>query len=200
MNNTASALAVTRIDEETFLLLGLALYCAQKFEFGLYGIASHMSHLPEAKKDKRFANLTPDDFLSADPEKKALRKATLGQICTLFGERLLLSGEELEQLVTDRNIVVHDFWREVHPMRGVVGIQNPNKFLRGFITNAERLNAAIKGLLSHMMEAVAQKEGRSGEVAVTDTDLESRKIFESIVAARLTNHSTRPAQNAAQCG
>ncbi|PUE23675.1 hypothetical protein B9Z39_15255 [Limnohabitans sp. JirII-29] len=178
------------IDEETFLLLGLALYCAQKFEFGLYGIASHMTHLPEAKKDKRFANLTPNDFLSSHPEKKVLRKATLGQICTLFGERLLLSSEELEQLVTDRNLIVHDFWRELRPMRGVVGIPNPNDFLRGFITNVERLNAAIKGLLSYLMEAAAQKEDRSTEIAITNADLENRKIFESIVAARLANHST----------
>lgn len=194
MNTTTSTLDVTHINEETFLLLGLALYCAQKFEFGLYGIASHMSHLPEAKKDKRFANLTPNDFLSPDPAKKALRKATLGQICTLFGERLLLSGEELEQLVTDRNLIVHDFWREVRPMRGAVSIPNPNDFLRAFITNVERLNAAIKGLLSYLMEAAAKKEGRSGEITVTDADLENRKIFESIVAARLTNHSTGPAQ------
>ena len=200
MNTVTSNPDVTHINEETFLLLGLALYCAQKLEFGLYGIASHMSHLPEAKKDKRFANLTPDDFLSSDPEKKALRKATLGQICSLFGERLLLSGEELEQIVTDRNLVVHDFWREVRPMRGVVGIPNPNDFLRSFIKNVERLNVAIKGLLSLLIEAAAQMEGRSEEIAVTNADLENRKIFESIVAARLTNHSTGPTQTTAQSG
>lgn len=187
MNTTTSTLDMAHINEETFLLLGLALYCAQQFEFGLYGIASHMSHLPEARKDKRFANLTPNDFLASDPEKKALRKATLGQICTLFGERLLLSGKDLEQLVTDRNLIVHDFWREVRPMRGGVGIPNPNDFLRTFITNVERLNAAIKGLLSYLKEAAAQAEGRSDEITVTDADLENRKIFESIVAARLTN-------------
>lgn len=151
---------MTHINEETFVLLGLALYCVQKFEFGLYGIVSHMSHLPEAKKDKRFSNLTPNDFLSPDPEKKTLRKATLGQICTLFGDRLLLSGDELEQLIIDRNLIVHDFWRQVHPIRNVVGIQNPNDFLRHFIANVERLNAAIQGLLSHLIEAAAQKEGR----------------------------------------
>jgi hypothetical protein len=187
------------IDEETFMLLGLALYCAQKFEFGLYGIASHMSHLPEAKNDKRFANLTPEDLLSADPKRKTSRKATLGQVSALFGERLLLSGEELEQFVADRNLIVHDFWREVRSMRGIVGIPNPNDFLRRFIANGERLNAALKGLLSHLMEAAAKNECRSGEVIVTDADLKNRKIFESIVAKRLTNHSTGPAQKAAQC-
>jgi hypothetical protein len=191
--NTTSNLAVTHIDEETFLLLGLALFCAQQLEFGLYGIVSHMSHLPEAKKDKRFANLTPNDFLSPDPEKKALRKATLGQICTLFGERLLLSGKELEQLITDRNLIVHDFWREVRPIRGIIGIPNPNDFLRNFIMNVERLNAAIKGLLSYLVEGAAQKEGRLEELTITNVDLESRKIFQSIIAIRLTNHSTEPA-------
>ncbi len=190
MNTTTSTLDVPHINEETFLLLGLALYCAQEFEFGLYGIASHFSHLPEAKKDKRFANLTPNDFLSSDPKKKALRKATLGQVCTLFGERLLLSGEELDQLVTDRNLIVHDFVRNVRPIRGVIGIPDPNGFLRAFITKVERFNAGIKGLLSILMEAVAQKVGRLDEISATDADLKNRKVFESIMVTRLTNHST----------
>lgn len=186
MDTTISPPDVTHINEETFLLLGMALFYAQKFEFGLYGIASHFSHLPEAKKDKRFANLTPNDFLSSDPEKKVLRKATLGQVCALFGQRLILSGEELDQLVVDRNFIVHDFWRNVTLIRGVVNMANPNDFLRDFIMKVERFNSGIQGLISHMREAAAQKEGRLDEIVLNDTDIKNRKIIESIVAARLT--------------
>lgn len=189
MDTTTSILDDTQINEETFLLLGLALFCVQELEFALYGIASHLSHLPEAKKDNRFAKLTPNDFLSSDPEKKALRKATLGQVCTLFGDLLLISGEELDQLVVDRNLIVHDFLRNVRPIRGVVSISNPNGFLMAFIINVERFNSGIRGLLSHLIEAIAKKEGRLDEIAVTDADIKNRKIFESIVATRLTIRS-----------
>lgn len=173
------------IDEETFLLLGLSLYAAQKFEFGLYGIASHMSHLPEAKKDRRFANLTPDVFLSSDPKDKEKRKATLGQICELFGDRLLLSSDELESFVANRNLIAHDFWRAVRPLRGHVEISNPNEFLRDFIRSAQEQTSTLQGLLSHLMEAAAKKEGRSEEIFLTEGDIENRKVFESVVAKRL---------------
>lgn len=181
------------IDEETILLLGLALYISQRFEFGLYGIVSHMSHLPEAKRDKRFSELTPDDFLSSDPKMKACLKVTLGQICKQFGERLLLSGEELEECVANRNLIVHNFYREVNPIRGAAGMPNPNGFLRQFVVTGMRYNAAMQGLLSHLVESAAIKEGRLEEFSMTDKDIENRNNFESIVSKRLTNSSIEPA-------
>lgn len=181
----ANGVSSVNIDEETFLLLGLALYAAQKFEFGLYGIASHMSHLPEAKKDRRFANLTPDVFLSVDPKDKEKRKATLGQICELFGDRLLLASDELEGFVVKRNLIAHDFWRAVRPLRGYTEIPNPNEFLREFIRAAQKQTSVMQGLLSHLMEAAAQKEGRSDEFSLSEGDIENRRVFEAVVAKRL---------------
>lgn len=173
------------IDEETFLLLGLAVYAAQKFEFGLYGIVSHLPHLPEAKRENRFASLTPELFLSHDPKARQKRKATLGQICEVFGDRLLLTSNELEEFVTTRNLIVHDFWREIRPLRGHVGIPNPNQFLRDFICLAEKQTQAMQGLLSYLVEAVAVKEDRADEISLTESDIENRRVFESIVAKRL---------------
>ena len=77
-------------DRDTLTLLGLAILQAQRLEFALYGLAAHFSHLPEAQKDQRFANLSAKDFLSADPEKRKRRKATFGQITKTFGDRFLL--------------------------------------------------------------------------------------------------------------
>ncbi len=173
------------IDEETFLLLGLSLFASQRFEFGLYGIASHLSHLPEAKKDRRFANLTPDVFLSSDPKDKERRKATLGQICELFGDPLLLSSEELESFIAKRNLIAHDFWRAVRPIRGHVEISNPNEFLRDFIRSAQKQISALLGLLSNMVEIAAKNEGRLEEISFTEDDIENRKVFESVVAKRV---------------
>jgi hypothetical protein len=180
------------IDEETFLLLGLSLYAAQKFEFGLYGIASHMSHLPEAKKDRRFSNLTPEIFLSSDPKDKKRRKATLGQIYELFGDRLLLSSDELESFIANRNLIVHDFWRGVHSLRGQVEIQNPNEFLREFIRSAEKQTSVIQGLLSYLREAAANKQDRSEEISFSESDTENRKVFETVVAKRLLGFCFKP--------
>jgi hypothetical protein len=144
-----------------------------------------MSHLPEAKKDRRFANLTPDVFLSSDPKDKEKRKATLGQICVLFGDRLLLSSDELENFVMNRNLIVHEFFRAVRPLRGHIEIPNPNEFLRNFIHSAQRQDSAMQGLLSHLIEEAAKKEGRSEEISLTESDIENRKVFEAVVAKRM---------------
>lgn len=49
-------------------LLGAAILSAQKLEFTLYGIVAHLSHLPEAQKEKRFRDLTPERFLRGNIE------------------------------------------------------------------------------------------------------------------------------------
>ncbi|MEY4520305.1 MAG: hypothetical protein RLZZ499_2905 [Cyanobacteriota bacterium] len=94
------------VDE--YILLGAAIISAQKLEFALYGIVSHLSHLPEARKEKRFRELTPEEFLRGDMEDL---KATLGQISTAFGDTLLMSNEELNQFIKDRNLIAHNYWR-----------------------------------------------------------------------------------------
>lgn len=169
---------------DTFTLLGIAVLLCQKIEFGLYGIASHLPHLPEAKKDRRFANLTAEIFLSSDPKHAQLRKATLGQLTPVFGDRLLLSGPELEEFVIDRNRVMHNFWRDTRPRRGVTAIPDPDAYLRDFIARAEKFTRTIQGLISHMQEAAAGKEERLAELQITESDRENRAIYEQFVAAR----------------
>jgi len=169
----------------TCTLLGMAVLSCQKIEFGLYGIASHLSHLPEAKKDRRFANLTAEIFLSSDPEHAQLRKATLGQLTPVFGDRLLLSGSELEEFVHDRNHVMHNFWRDTRPLRGETAIPDPDAYLRDFIARAEKFTRTIQGLISHMQEAAAGKEGRFAELQITESDRENRAIYEQFAATQL---------------
>jgi hypothetical protein len=165
------------MDAETLMLLGGAVCSAQKLEFGLYGIAAHCSHLPEARKDKRFANLNAKDFLSNEPEKRALRKATLGQIAKLFANAFMLPLTELEELVERRNLIFHEFWREVTNKRGTSNIADPKKFLVQFISDCEEWIAAIEGLISFLKEAAATKEGRLDEIQITEIEQIKRDKF-----------------------
>ena len=107
------------ISATEILLIGSAVYGAQKLEFALYGIAAHAAHTEAAKKKRRFRELDPERFLRGDPEDL---KATLGEIVQTFGDAFLIKTAELEQWVRDRNLIVHDYFRTfVSPPRGVEG-------------------------------------------------------------------------------
>lgn len=148
------------IDECT--LLGASLLAAQKFEFALYGIVSHLSHLPEAKKEKRFRELTPEKFLHGNVEDL---KVTLGQLETAFGKRLLISTEELKNFVSDRNLVAHNYWRLTKAnIENSERLENPELFLRSFLEQCNKWTVIVKGLLWSLMKAAAEKEDRLSEV------------------------------------
>ena len=166
---------------ETYTLLGAAVYTCQKAEFALAGIASHMSHLPEAQNDKRFRNLTPDALLNSSMRSDNSFKATFGQIYEIFGNRLLVSGLEFDQFVADRNRIVHHFWRETREIRGRIEIPDPHGYLLAFIGRAEQIVATLQGLLSHLQEAAAQKSNRMCEFTISEKDIQNRGVYEELV-------------------
>ena len=162
--------------------MGKALLSAQKVEYALYGIASHLSHLDEAKKDKMFANLTAEDFLSDDPEKKKMRKATLGRLYRVFGKRLFVSNIAFDTFLQERNFIVHEFFRSLIKERD---IEVHHKRLNDFIDLAAITEKAIKGLLSQLTEAAAHKEGRDDEFELQPEDEVNRKYYEAFVALHM---------------
>lgn len=91
---------------DELVLLGASLLSAQKFEFALYGLAAHLPHAYEGKKDKRFTELTPEIFLRGSVDDL---KLTLGQLETAFGEKLILRNNELKQFIKDRNLIAHNY-------------------------------------------------------------------------------------------
>ena len=173
-----------KLSADTFTLLGLSVYTAQKVEFGLYGLAAHASHLPEIRSNKRFAALTPDLFLSKTPGESATFRATLGELYRIFGERLAISSAEFDEFLNKRNIVVHSFWREVRDLRGRVGIPQPDQYLLAFIELGEKVASTLQGLLSLLQEAAAENEGRSNEFVLSDLDVKHREAY--IALARRT--------------
>ena len=85
--------------------IGTAILAAQRIEFLLYGIIAHIK--PESKeRDKR--HLTGESFLRGDVSDL---RATLGQIAKVYGTEFLLSADDLEAFVKNRNLIVHDYWR-----------------------------------------------------------------------------------------
>ncbi|MEZ5451755.1 MAG: hypothetical protein R3E93_02885 [Thiothrix sp.] len=170
------------VSEKIYLKLGEALFIAQKVEYILYGIASHMGHLEEAKKDWRFAKITAKDFLSDDPEKRSLRTATLGRLYKLFGERLGISSLPFDLFVKERNFFAHEFFRALS--------RNANeaeylKRLADFIGLSTLTEKALRGLLSELMEAAAKKEGRESEFKIQPEDKLNRNYYKAFVALHL---------------
>ena len=150
-------------------LLGTAVLLAQKFEFAFYGIVAHLSHPAEAQQEKRFRELKPDAFLRGDPSDL---KATLGQLAARFGKPLLLASNELDQLVADRNLIAHNYWRKFHTdIEGVGRRQDAEQFLTRFISLANHLLKVVSGLLTRLRIEAALKEGREAKITLGEDDL-----------------------------
>lgn len=170
------------ISEDTYTLLGKASVSAQRVEFILYGIASHLGHLEEAKKDNIFNKIKAKDFLSDDPEKRKLRTATLGRIYKVFGEKLLISGLPFDHLIKERNFFAHECFRELCKVKNEGEIR---KRLNEFLELADVIEKALKGLLSQLMEAFAKKEGRESEFRPLSDDEVNRSYYKAIVALHM---------------
>lgn len=145
------------IDECT--LLGASLLGAQKFEFSLYGIVSHLSHAYEGKKDKRFSELNAEKFLRGPVEDL---KLTLGQLENAFGEKLLLRNNELIKFIEDRNLIAHNYWRLTKTnIDGGEKLKEPELFLKTFIENCDYWQTVLNGYLWLLKDAFAKKENRT---------------------------------------
>jgi hypothetical protein len=178
-----------KLDPDDYTLIGVAMIAAQKVEFALSGIAAHLTHLPAVASDARFRKLTPSNFLSSSPEKRALRKATLGQVARKFGKNLLLPEAELEKYVTRRNMIAHEFWREVVSAKGSGAIPDPRAFLIAFISDSDQWLSGIRGLLSVFIEAAEKKEGRKLDPKVTENLMKHRDTYYRFVEKHLAKNA-----------
>ncbi|HHX8443395.1 TPA: hypothetical protein ACVO0G_004828 [Vibrio diabolicus] len=152
------------LDECT--LLGASLLGAQKLEFALYGVVSHLSHAYDGKKDKRFTELTPEKFLRGSVDDL---KLTLGQLEMAFGEKLLITNSDLKQFIKDRNLIAHNYWRLVKTnVKGAETLDRPEEFLKTFIARCDYWQSVLNGLLWLLMLEAAKKEGRIEEINLSE--------------------------------
>jgi len=151
-------------------LLGACLIGVQEVEFTLYGIASHLPHLPEAK-ERRFRELTPEKFLRGDPDEL---KATFGQIEKVFGKKLSISSPQLTDFITNRNLIAHNYYRLTRKgIKDAKQLDDPESFLKSFLAQCEYWKKVLFGLLTLIQLAAAQKEGREDEVKLDTHQLEA---------------------------
>jgi len=169
------------ISKKTFILLGVAIYSIQKFEFGLYGLASHYTHVPQAQKDKRYQKLDPEKYLRGDLSEL---RVTLGQLAYTFGDTFYLKGDFLDEFLEKRNIIVHRFWRLTHDRRNDAPFEDPDVYLENFVHECEHWIKILRGILSLVIEGAAIKEGRESDFTRTDEDKACIKIFEEFIGAQ----------------
>jgi len=141
---------------DEMMLLGGAMLAAQKLEFVLYGMASHLK-----EKNGKFKGLNPEEFLRGDGRKT---RETLGAIVKEFGARLLIDGEDLNRLVSDRNLIAHNYWRLTKAnIRGGRRLVAPEDFLFGFTVRCEKFIGLCQGWVAIAKKAAAEMEGREDD-------------------------------------
>ncbi|MGE8102242.1 hypothetical protein ACQKP1_01015 [Allorhizobium sp. NPDC080224] len=163
----------TNLDGTEYTLLGCAVYQAQKIEFALYGIIAHLNDQPEFNRSGKFKGLTAEQFLRGDF--KSMR-ATLGDLNKFTG-RLLLASPDFENFVSDRNLLVHNYFRQFHTAFGDAESTNGVAFLTSFLENGRALEQVLKGLLVVLREAVAAKTGALEDLVVSEADLANKARY-----------------------
>lgn len=167
-------------DNAEYILLGCAVFQAQKVEFALYGIIAHLNDQPEFNRSGKFKGLTAEQFLRGD---STSLRATLGDLKTFAG-RLLLTSPDFEKFISDRNLIVHNYFRQFHTEYGSADCQDGCAFLASFLENGRTLEQVLKGLLVVLREAVAVKTGRSSDIVVSEADLANRAKYLEYVELR----------------
>ena len=166
--------------------VGAAILAAQRIEFLLYGIISHIK--PELKeRDKRFRHLTAEIFLRGDVSDL---RATLGQLAKVYGTEFLLSADDLEAFVKNRNLIVHDYWRLTKArIRDGQTLENPMSFLQEFLGDCQRWEGILRGVLSNMRLNTARATGNERRAALTSDDLDYMDQYRQHVRSHLVRKS-----------
>lgn len=149
--------------------IGAAVLAAQRVEFLFYGLVAHVKQ--DLKQgDKRFRHLTPESFLRGEPSDL---RATLGQLAKAYGPKFLLSADDLEAFVKNRNLIVHDYWRlsKAHIRDGST-LENPMEFLQKFLEDCQRWEGILRGVLVVMRQAIDRKIHGEQQITLTQEDLD----------------------------
>ena len=152
------------IDEQVreCAMLGAAMMGAQRVEFLLYGVVSHLAEIhPEESRQHRSRD--PEQFLRGDPSEL---KATMGRLVRDFGDRLLLTSADLSNFVRDRNLIIHNYWRLTKAnVEGAQRLQDPERFLIEFAEKCSHWERVLRGLVAGMKRETARKLGRHADIS-----------------------------------
>ena len=169
-------------------LVGAAILGAQKVEFALYGIAAHLN-----LQDKRVNKLDPEKFLRGDIKNI---KMTLGTLVKFVGDKLLLSTDELDQFVDERNLIAHNYWRLTKAkIRDGRKLDNPEEFLIQFAAKCDYWEKVLSGLIALMKQKAAENENRESELKLSEKESSNLKYY--MKAAE--NHLAKRMNHAPDC-
>lgn len=158
--------------------IGMALVSAQRVEFITGQLVIHLSEF-----DKDIYGITGEEFLAAT-QKANLARATLGKIFTLLKlNPTLVIEEELDEYLTKRNILVHDFWKNYLDSISVEQAKRAVDFCYDFGKHSERLESFFKGFMSFI--ALRHVENR------TKIDVELKKWDDDFKYFITTLHDRR---------
>ena len=143
----------------------MAVIGAQRVEFLLYGLGSHLVHVPDYRSSK-FGALDPEKFLRGNPNDL---KEPLGVLVKAFGDKLLLKEEEIRQFVDDRNLIAHNYWRLTKAnIKGGHRLDNPEEFLVRFIEQCDHWVKVLSGLLALARQEAAARTGEALMLSVEE--------------------------------
>ena len=161
-------------------LIGMAIIGAQRVEFLLYGLGSHLVHLPDYR-GKRFREMDPEVFLRGDPNNL---KEMLSRLVQAFGGKLLLNEGEIRQFVDDRNLIAHNCWRLTKAnLKGGYRLNDPKEFLVGFIQKCDHWGKVLKGLLALARQEAATWKGE--DLILNADEVDSAEYYRKQVEACL---------------
>ena len=160
---------------EEWAMIGAAVLCSQRIEFLLYGLISHLGE-DHKDQDKKFRNLDPEKFLRGNISDL---KVTLGQLVDAYGDKFLLSTEDLVEFIKQRNLIVHSFWRLTKSnIRDSERLENPGQFLKNFLAKCEHWEKVLRGLMATMKVAISKKAEDQVESQITGEEQRYMEYYE----------------------
>jgi hypothetical protein len=162
------------IDKDlVYTRMGMALVSAQQVEF-----ITNQLIAPLREFDKDIYGITGEEFLAASP-KANIARANLGNIFKLLKlDSNLAIEEELNEYLSNRNLLVHNFWKHFLDSTSLPQMRRAIDFCYDFGKQSERLESFFKGFLFFL--ALRHVEDRT---TIDDELKKLEKDFDYFIAA-----------------
>ncbi len=96
-------------------------------------------------------------------------RTTLGQLVQEFGDKLLITSDELIDFVAHRNLIAHNYWRLTGAkIPGGARLDDPQRFLEEFATQCSYWESVLRGLLALMRRETGISLGQELKLSETD--------------------------------
>ena len=147
-----------KVDNQLLALSGGVLLQLQRVEFIIYGLISHFNEIVLSKY-LSFKELDSHKFLFEENAFNKYRKQTLGQIFNVLKKEFkLFNTEKLDNFLFNRNLFIHNFWRDFISSRrkSERDYEAAISFLNSLLNEAAEWEIIFKGMLYSMAESIIE--------------------------------------------